>query len=131
MAKWVPVFQYEFNYTGAPYYFPNMPGFVPLASHTSDIQFLFPGWHGGILGVNSRSLNAQETRLSDQLVAAWTNFARTANPNGSGNSAWPQFTSQTGAPAIWSQNVPTSGTLTDAQFAENHHCAFWDPILGF
>jgi para-nitrobenzyl esterase len=131
LAKWVPVYQYEFNYTGAPYYFPDMPGFVPLASHTIDIQFLFPGWHGGILGVNSRPLNAQEMQLSDQLVAAWTNFARTGNPNGPGNSPWPQFTDQAGAAAILSQNLPTSGTLTDAQFASNHHCAFWRPILGF
>jgi para-nitrobenzyl esterase len=125
------VYQYEFNYPGAPYYFPDMPGFVPLASHTIDIQFLFPNWHGGQLGVNSRSLNAQETKLSDQLVAAWTNFARTGNPNGSSNSPWPHFTNQAGAPAILSQNVPSSSTLTDAQFAANHHCAFWDPILGY
>jgi para-nitrobenzyl esterase len=106
-----------------------MPGFVLLASHTSDIQFLFPGWHGGILGVNSRSLNAQETKLSDQLVAAWTNFARTGNPNGTRNSPWPRFTDQAGAPAILSENVPSLGTFTDAQFAASHHCAFWDPIL--
>jgi para-nitrobenzyl esterase len=131
LAKWVPVYQYEFNYPNAPFYFPDMPGFAPAASHTIDIQFLFPGWHGGILGVNSRSLNDQETQLSDQLVAAWTNFARTGNPNGSGNSPWPQFTNQSGAPAILSQNVPASGTLTDAQYAANHHCAFWDPILGY
>jgi para-nitrobenzyl esterase len=131
VARLLPVYQYEFNYQSAPYYFPDMPGYVPLASHTIDIQFLFPGWHGGILGVNSRSLNAQETILSDQLVAAWTNFARTGNPNGSGNSPWPQFTNQAGAAAIFSQNVPTSGTLTDAQFAANHHCSFWDPLLGY
>jgi para-nitrobenzyl esterase len=131
LAKWVPVYQYEFNYPDAPYYFPAMPGFVPLASHTSDIQFLFSGWHGGIFGVNSRSLNAQETALSDQLVADWTNFARTGNPNGSGNSPWPQFINQAGAPAILSQNLPNSSTMTDAQFATEHHCAFWDPILGF
>jgi para-nitrobenzyl esterase len=138
MGRWVPVYQYEFNYSDAPYYFPSMPGFVPLASHTADIQFLFPGWHGGILGVNvdqasgqPRELNLDETHLSDQLVAAWTNFARTANPNGSGDSPWPPFTTAAGAPAIFSQNVPSSGVLTDAQFAADHHCAFWDPIFGF
>jgi para-nitrobenzyl esterase len=131
LAKWAPVYQYEFNYTNAPFYFPDMPGFVPRASHTIDIQFLFPGFHGGQLGVNSRSLNAQETKLSDQLVAAWTNFARTGNPNGSGNSPWPQFGNQSGAPVILSENIPSSGTLTDAQFAASHHCAFWDPILGY
>jgi len=130
-AKWVPVYQYEFNYQSAPYYFPDMPGFVPLAAHTIDIQFLFPGWHGGILGVNSRSLNDQETQLSDQLVAAWTNFARTGNPNGSGNSPWPRFTDQEEAPTVLSENVPSLSTFTDAQYAANHHCAFWDPILGY
>jgi len=122
LAKWVPVYQYEFNYQNAPYYFPDMPGFAALASHTIDIQFLFPGWHGGQLGVNSRALNARETALSDQLVAAWTNFARTGNPNGSGNSPWPKFTDQAGAPAVLSQNVPSLSTFTDAQYAANHHC---------
>jgi para-nitrobenzyl esterase len=128
-AKWVPVYQYEFNYLSAPYYFPDMPGFVALAAHTIDIQFLFPGWHGGILGVNSRSLNAQETKLSDQLVAAWTNFARSGNPNGSGNSPWPRFVNQAGVPAVLSENAPSLATFTDAQYAANHHCAFWDTLL--
>jgi para-nitrobenzyl esterase len=128
-AKWVPAYQYEFNYQSAPYYFPDMPGFVALAAHTIDIQFLFSGWHGGMLGVNSRSLNAQETTLSDQLVAAWTNFARTGNPNGSGNSPWPRFVHQAGAPAVLSENAPSLGTFTDAQYAANHHCAFWDTLL--
>jgi para-nitrobenzyl esterase len=130
-ARWVPVYQYEFDYQNAPYYFPDMPGFVPLASHTIDIQFLFPNYHGGQLGVNSRALNAEETTLSDQLVAAWTNFARTGNPNGSGNSPWPQFTSQPDAPVVLSENVPSLSTFTEAQYAASHHCAFWDPILGY
>jgi para-nitrobenzyl esterase len=125
----VPVYAYQFNYPGAPYYFPEMPGFTPYAAHTIDIQFLFVGWHGGNLGVNSRALNAQETALSDQMVAAWTNFARTGNPNGSGNSPWPRYTTQAGAPAVLSQNVPSSSTLTDAQFSANHQCDFWDTIL--
>jgi len=128
-SKWVPVYQYEFNYHNAPYYFPDMPGFVALAAHTIDIQFLFPNWHGGILGVNSRSLNAEETTLSDQLVAAWTNFARTGNPNGSGNSPWPRFVNQPNTPGISSQNVPSLGTWTDAQYAARHRCAFWDTLL--
>ena len=39
--------------------FPQMPNaaapsghFQPLAAHTSDIQFVFQGYHGGNLGVN-------------------------------------------------------------------------------
>jgi para-nitrobenzyl esterase len=137
-SKFVPVYQYEFNYPNAPYYFPEMPGFVALASHTIDIQFLFRNWHGGQLGVNldqttgqPREINSSETALSDQMVALWTNFVSTGNPNGSGNSPWPRFTDQSGAPAILSENVPSVSTFTDAQFAAEHHCAFWDPILGY
>lgn len=137
-SRFVPVYQYEFNYPDAPYYFPKMPGFVARASHTIDIQFLFRNWHGGQLGVNldqktgqPRELNSSETRLSDELVAAWTNFIRTGNPNGSGNSPWPRFMNAGGAPAILSENVPSSSTLTDEEFATDHKCAFWDPIRGF
>ena len=67
--------------------------FQPLAAHTIDIQFLFDKWHGGQLGVNldqtsgqPRELQGPEITLSDQLVAAWTNFAKTGNPNGPGAS---------------------------------------------
>jgi carboxylesterase type B len=86
IGPWTPTYGYEFTYPPAPYYFPRMPGFQPLAAHTIDIQFLFPGYHGGNLGVNldqttgrPRELNAQETRLSDELVTAWTKFARYGN----------------------------------------------------
>lgn len=125
-AERVPVYAYEFNYQHAPYYFPEMPGFVPLAAHTIDIQFLFSGWHGGPLGVNSRDLNSQETELSDQLVAAWTNFAASGNPNGSGNAPWPKFT--TGSPVFLSQNIPLS-SFTAQEFSNNHQCDFWDTLL--
>jgi para-nitrobenzyl esterase len=62
--------------------------------------------------------------LSDQLVAAWTLFASTGNPNGQGNSPWPQYTETPNAPAILSENVPLS-TFTLAQWSSNHHCDFW------
>jgi para-nitrobenzyl esterase len=137
-SKYVPVYQYEFNYQDAPYYFPHMPGYVALASHTIDIQFLFQNWHGGQLGVNldqttgqPRELDSGETALSDQMIAFWTNFASTGNPNKSGNSPWPKFTSEPGAPAILSEDLPGIRTFTDEQYAAEHHCAFWDPILGY
>jgi para-nitrobenzyl esterase len=126
LSPQVPVYAYQFDYQHAPYYFPKMPGFEPLAAHTIDIQFLFPLWHGGILGV-SHPLNAQETNLSDQLVAAWTNFARSGNPNRRGDSPWPRYVSNSGP--YLKENVPSSSTATDAQFAAEHHCAFWDGIL--
>ena len=110
-----------------------MPNFTPLAAHTIDIQFLFPLWHGGILGVpgasQSPALTPQESILSDELVAAWTNFARTGNPNGTGNSPWPRFVNQEGVPEYLSENVPSLSTFTNAQFGARHDCDFWDTII--
>jgi para-nitrobenzyl esterase len=134
-SKWsdAPVYAYEFNDRHAPYYYPPMPGFAPLAAHTIDIQFLFPLWHGGILGTpgasQSKALTADEQRLSDQLVAAWTRFARSGNPNESGNAPWPRFVNQEGVAEYLSQNVPALSTFTNAQFGANHNCGFWDGII--
>lgn len=124
-AKWVPVYEYEFNDQEAPYYFPILPGFTPLAAHTIDIQFLFKNWHGSLLGVNHpESLSPAEEVLSDQLVSAWTNFAATGNPNGHGNAPWPQFTAAANAPAVLSEK-PGLGTFTLQQWSTNHNCTFW------
>ena len=136
-SQWVPVYEYEFNYQHAPYYFPPMPGFAPLAAHTIDIQFLFPGWHGGILGVNhtpqgswtTGEISGPEITLSDELVAAWTNFAATGNPNWSGNAPWPRYADQEGVPEYLSENVPSLWTITNAEFSASHHCDFWDTII--
>ena len=109
----VPTYAYIFDYRNAPYHFPKMPGYIPGATHTIDIQFLFPNYHGGNLGVNidqdtgmPRELNAAERKLSDHLVAAWTNFAKTGNPNGGGTYPWARSSSSTAA--FYSQNVPTT-----------------------
>ncbi len=69
-----------------------------------------------------REIQGAEINLSDQLVAAWTNFARTGNPNGSGNSPWPQFTSS--SPKLLQQDIP-NGIETAAQFKANYKCDFW------
>jgi para-nitrobenzyl esterase len=154
-----PVYEYEFDDVNAPYYYPPMPGFTPLAAHTIDIQFLFSGWHGGILGVQGASqspaMTPQEDALSDQLVAAWTYFAATGNPNpGGGNSPWPRFVDtpgppmcllpqaggaapipyscpQEGVPLYLSENVPALSTFNNASWAAAHNCSFWDTITTF
>jgi len=133
-AVQVPTYAYDFVYQNSPYYFQKMPGYQPLAAHTIDIQFLFPGWHGGILGVNidqatgaPRDLNANETNLSDQLVAAWTNFAATGNPNGSGDSPWPVFTTSSQKYLVEDLSLSTESV---SEFRSAYKCDFWDPRLG-
>jgi para-nitrobenzyl esterase len=128
IAPQVPYYGYEFDERTAPYYFPKMPSFQALAYHTSDIQFLFPLWHGGPLGI-THELNGKQQTLSNQLVSAWTNFAWTGNPNGLGNSPWPRFTNKADKPIWLSENIPVLSTMTDAQFSASHKCDFWDKTL--
>jgi para-nitrobenzyl esterase len=103
--------------------------FQPLAAHTSDIQFVFPGYHGGNLGVNldqtsgqPRELQGAEIALSDQIVGAWTRFVKTGNPNGPGLPTWQAFVP--GAAPFLQQDSPNS-VETDAQYSANYNCDFW------
>jgi para-nitrobenzyl esterase len=148
LAQWVPLYVYEFKDQTAPQYFPPMPGFAFVDGHTSDIQYYWPLYHGG--NGTPHPLNREQQILSDQLVAAWTNFARTGNPNGSGNAPWPQFTPTN--QVIFTENLqypppfvattyspplvlppstpPGLSTETDDFWVTEHKCSFWDPILG-
>ncbi|MBV9251613.1 MAG: carboxylesterase family protein [Acetobacteraceae bacterium] len=125
MSEFVPLYAYEFTYRKAPWYFPPM-SFGHGAAHMIDIPFLFPAWHGGPLGILHK-LNAEERRLSTQLVAAWTNFMYTGNSNLKGDRPWPRYTK---SPEVYlPQDVTGLTIMSAAQFAAAHKCAFWDTIL--
>jgi para-nitrobenzyl esterase len=102
---------------------------VSLAYHTADIQYVFPLWHGRPDGI-PHPLNFQQEVLSGLIVNAWTNFARTGNPNGAGNFPWPLYTAAASAPAWLIQGQPLLSTLTDAQYAALRHRDLWDALAG-
>jgi para-nitrobenzyl esterase len=123
----VPLYAYEFSDRNAAWYFPKI-SFDHGAAHTIDIQFLFTDWHGGTLGI-LHPLTAQEHALSKQLVAAWTNFMYSGNPNLKGDAPWPRYTAA--SPVYLSQNVPHLSTITEPAFRAAHKCDFWDTVLVF
>jgi para-nitrobenzyl esterase len=125
VSQHVPLYAYEFDDKNAPWYFPQL-NFAHGAAHTIDIQFLFTDWHGGPLGLRHQ-LSPQEHALSQQLVAAWTNFMYTGNPNLKGDTPWPRYTA--GSKVYLSQNVPHLSAITEAQFRAAHKCDFWDTVL--
>ena len=83
---------------------------------------------GMATGTPSIRLNKKQTDLSDQLVAAWTNFAWTGNPNGLGNFPWPRHTTGTIKPAWLIEDLPVLSTLTDPQYGALRKCDFWDAV---
>lgn len=85
----------------------------------------------GPAGIAHR-LNAQQQRLSDAMVRAWANFARSGNPNGSGVSNWPLLKQTANRPGLYLyEAIPTSRTITDQEFSSLHKCNFWADAQGF
>jgi para-nitrobenzyl esterase len=123
-----PVYMYLFNDRTAQTYFPKMPGFQPLAYHTSDIAYIFTGYHGGPEGTPF-TLTATQEKLSNQMVDAWANFARTGNPNGSGDKPWPRWKPGDGTSAYFLQEDGWKTVQTNTQFAAAHNCGFWNTML--
>jgi para-nitrobenzyl esterase len=129
LSPHVPVFTYLFDDRTAQTYFPKMPGYQPLAYHTADIAYVFTGYHGGPEGLRF-TLTTTQSKLSDRMVDAWANFARSGNPNGEGNAPWPRWQKGADSPAYLLQNNDWT-TQTNAQFAAAHQCGFWDSILRY
>ena len=127
LSTHVPVYMYLFNDRTAQTYFPKMPGFQPLAYHTADIAYVFTGYHGGPKGAPF-TLTPAQSKLSDRMVAAWANFARTGNPNATDDKPWPRWKSGDATPAYLLQDGDWK-TQTNGQFASAHNCTFWNKIL--
>jgi hypothetical protein len=72
---------------------------------------------------NFTSFTAAELLLSDAMISAWANFARTGNPNGPGAPVWP----------AWEPKQRLSLVLNDTMTSESTAglCGFWDSIGGY
>ena len=108
------------------------PGFSNSPTTQLTYNICSRGWHGGPAPPSViHSLNGKQTDLSDQLVAAWTNFAWTGNPNGLGNYPWPRYTGSSIRPQWLIQNIPALSTLTDPQYDALRKCDFWDLLAAY
>jgi para-nitrobenzyl esterase len=85
MAKRVPTFGYEFDDGTAPPLFAG-PGFPPIATHSSEIQYFFDQPNAP----HPASLSTAQEALAASMRTAWANFAATGNPS-SQTVPWPPF----------------------------------------
>jgi len=111
----VPTYAYEFNDDNAPQPF-TPPGLVPpVATHTSELQYLFDLPNAPF----PAPLSADQQALAASMRAAWANFAATGNP-ASAAVPWPAFSDSAQMLSL----VPPQPQL-ETDFAARHHCAFW------
>jgi len=122
-AAFVPVYAYEFTDRTAPAFAPAV-SFPYGAYHTSEIQYLFPLYHGAQGTPNE--LNDAQQALSDDMVSYWTRFADTGDPNTSSTPEWPAYTGDNPKYQSLELPEPVTGDFQDLDSA--HHCDLWDGI---
>ena len=112
----VPTYAYEFNDDNAPPVFsgPIIP--PPVATHASELQYLFDLPNAPV----PTPLSAGQQALAASMRAAWAHFAATGNP-ATAAVPWPAISANS-TPML--SLVPPQPQL-ETDFATRHHCAFW------
>jgi para-nitrobenzyl esterase len=113
-SRKVPTYAYEFDDGTAPPLFAG-PGFPPIATHSSEIQYLFEQPNAPY----ATPLNPTQEALAAKMRAAWVKFAATGHP-GSSAVPWPSFNT-TSAVLSFASPQPQ----LDTGFSARHHCGFW------
>ena len=93
-----------------------LPGALPpIATHSSEIQYLFDQPNTPF----PATLNAGQEALASTMRAAWASFAATGDP-GSHDVPWPSIGHHE---RVLSFAQPSS--VVEDNFASSHHCGFW------
>lgn len=91
------------------YHFEQISAYNRVATHATDVPYVF----GNLPAKGAVVASPQDLTVSDTMQSYWTNFARSANPNGAGLPQWPQYAgagSQTMRIGNVIQSGPEEGT---------------------
>lgn len=127
LSSQVTTWAYEFNVENSKTLLAPPSGAFPAygATHTNEIGYLYPTFASQFPSVGRESFTAAQSRLSATMITAWTNFARTGNPNGGTVPSWTPYT--IAADRFESLIAPTPAP--EDGFALDHGCAIYDPLL--
>jgi para-nitrobenzyl esterase len=114
LSRRVPTFAYEFDDDTAPQLFAG-PKLPPIATHSSEIQYLFDQPNAPF----ATALSPTQEALAASMRAAWANFAANGDPT---SAAVPWSSFNRGGDVI---SLATPKTQAETSFAATHHCSFW------
>jgi len=116
IAERNPLYFFEFADTEPPEEFPFPEDLPSGAYHNSDISYLFrsPGFE--------EQLRPDQRELSDAMIAYWTSFARTGDPNTPGAPQWNAFGEDGSVQSL------APGGITTVDYAKEHRLEFWAGI---
>ena len=119
------VYQFEFADPAAPVLGVGIakgmdPGFPLGAVHSSELNYLFPGY-SNTSAMDGPALAPASQALADRMVEAWASFAATGAPRAAGLPPWPRY-GKGGRQVMLL--VPGDPAPYDA--GARHRCAFWD-----
>ncbi len=121
----VPTYAYEFaDENAARLSLPTDPLLPLAATHGTELPFLFANQIGTGIPAGA-TLTAAEQQLAVQMLAAWTNFAKSGNPNGLNVTQWPRFKVKSN---LIQELVPPT-PYSSSGFIADHKCDFWEPAL--
>ena len=125
LARFVPVYSYDFADMHAQPLAPLPEGFPAGASHGSELPNLFNV--AGLRPITSSYYTSQQRRLAATMIDYWTSFARTGHPDSPAGPPWPVTRpGHAEQPALQLAPGPDGIRPTDA--AAEHQCAFWRAI---
>jgi para-nitrobenzyl esterase len=114
-SRRVPTFGYQFNDDNAPQRFTKPGVLPPIATHSSEIQYLFDQPNLPF----PATFSAAQKVLARHMRAEWASFAATGNPS-TAALGWPLIA---GGARVMSF-VPPRPQL-ESGYSADHHCAFW------
>jgi para-nitrobenzyl esterase len=120
LAQYVPTWAYEFSDPAAPQVFLPPAGFPYGAYHGAELPYLFDVRES----VMSPALTTAQEQLAQSMKLYWTQFARAANPNTAGATAWAAYAPTT-SDAFLSFSGSTPAPYSGTAFGADHKCAVW------
>jgi para-nitrobenzyl esterase len=117
-ATEVPTYAYEFLDRTAPAILEFPPGVTPLASHGSELKFLFD------FPYDTRPLTSAQRRLGATMIDYWSRFAATGDPNRAGLPHWQRV--RPGHDYVQGLDLGRPGRYDRAAA---HHFDFWRALV--